>query len=297
MDQNASDTVRMSEIGVDVTAPDQFGETVSATSLARKNHYAIGGSPSRPDSQIRIFGIDVLNVTMHRALDILDEVVARREQAKAYFVNADCLNLACVNQHYRNIVQRTPYVFGDGTGVRWASRWVGTPIVDNVNGTDMLPLLCERAIQKEHRLYLLGGQEGVAQAMAVNLRQRHPGLTVVGTHHGYFCKQKPEISHQIVDSINRARPDVLLVALGAPHQELWIDAQRPRLDCPIAMGVGGLFDFYSGRLPRAPLWFRRLGSEWVFRLMQEPRRLAQRYLLGNPVFLWRTLRYGSRAPS
>jgi N-acetylglucosaminyldiphosphoundecaprenol N-acetyl-beta-D-mannosaminyltransferase len=146
------------------------------------------------------------------------------------------------------------------------------------------------------RLYLLGAQPGVADDVARWVKQFFPKLEVCGARDGFF---QPHELPGVLAEIDECRPDVLLVALGVPRQEKWIAQHLPQLGCRVALGVGGLFDFYSQRIPRAPLWMRRCGMEWCFRMLQEPRRLAGRYLIGNPLFLarlaWCRLR-GDRTP-
>jgi N-acetylglucosaminyldiphosphoundecaprenol N-acetyl-beta-D-mannosaminyltransferase len=114
--------------------------------------------------------------------------------------------------------------------------------------------------------------------------ERYPQLKIAGARDGYFS---PEEEEGVVDAINGSGARILLVAFGAPRQELWLARWRDRLLAPVSMGVGGLFDFYSGRIPRAPLWMREMGLEWVYRLMQEPGRMWRRYVIGNPLFLYR----------
>jgi len=144
-------------------------------------------------------------------------------------------------------------------------------------------------------LYLLGAQPGVADRLATLLRRRHPGLRVAGTHHGYLRGEDDEA--RVVAEINASGANVLLVAMGAPAQDLWIERNAPRLRAGVAMGVGGLFDFYSGRVARAPQWMREAGLEWAYRLVQEPARMWRRYVIGNPLFLWRARRWLRRARS
>ena len=128
----------------------------------------------------------------------------------------------------------------------------------------------------------------MAEAAAENVRRLYPAARIAGTHHGYFANADEE--RRTIDEINAANPDLLLVAFGVPAQEKWIDAHRKELHCGAALAVGGLLDFVSGRIPRAPLWMRRAGIEWIYRLYQEPVRLFRRYVLGNPLFLFRVLK-------
>jgi N-acetylglucosaminyldiphosphoundecaprenol N-acetyl-beta-D-mannosaminyltransferase len=143
------------------------------------------------------------------------------------------------------------------------------------------------AAEHGFRLFLLGGRPGVAAAAADAMRQRCSGLHIAGTHDGYFHEAD---TPQVIAAVNQARPDVLLVGFGVPRQELWLSKHRDQLHATVRMGVGGLFDYYSGRIPRAPQWLREIGLEWVWRLWQEPGRLWKRYIIGNPLFLYRVWR-------
>lgn len=180
-------------------------------------------------------------------------------------------------------------VFGDGIGVKIAGAITGQKVKDNVNGTDLLPILLNECESEGFSLFLLGAKPGVAQRMEEKIRNRFPGINIAGNHHGYFNPKESEI---VLRKINSGKPDILLVAFGAPHQEKWIETHFPRLSCRVAMGVGGLFDFYSERIPRAPYLMRMAGMEWIFRLVIEPGRMWRRYVLGNPLFLFRILRWG-----
>jgi N-acetylglucosaminyldiphosphoundecaprenol N-acetyl-beta-D-mannosaminyltransferase len=151
----------------------------------------------------------------------------------------------------------------------------------------MFPLLCEVAARERLPIYLLGARPGIAKAVADNMVKRYPELEIAGTRDGYFDSGEEQA---VVDAINTSGARILLVAFGAPRQELWLERWRERLVPPVGMGVGGLFDFYSGRIPRAPVWMREMGLEWVFRLMQEPGRMWRRYIIGNPLFLYRVRR-------
>jgi exopolysaccharide biosynthesis WecB/TagA/CpsF family protein len=234
-----------------------------------------------------LFGVPIDTVTMQRALEQIDAAVKHGRQlghcSVLTFVNAHCLNLAYHDAEYRSILNCAETVWPDGSGVRLAGRLRRFNVPENVNGTDMLPLLCDG----KYSLYLLGGRPGVAVRMMENLQQRYPKVRIVGTASGYFGT--PQEEERIIAEVNAANPDLLLVAMGVPKQEKWITAHRGELKCGAAIGVGGLFDFYSGRIPRAPMWMRKAGLEWCYRLYQEPIRLFKRYIIGNPLFVWRVL--------
>jgi N-acetylglucosaminyldiphosphoundecaprenol N-acetyl-beta-D-mannosaminyltransferase len=167
---------------------------------------------------------------------------------------------------------------------------------ENVNGTDLFPRLCEAASQAGLSIYLLGARPGIAEAAANKMRERYPGLHIAGARDGYFS---PEEEAGVVAGINASGAAILLVAFGVPRQELWIERWRTDLQPRVCLGVGGLFDFYSGRIARAPVWMREIGLEWVWRLLQEPKRMWRRYIIGNPLFLsrvWRQTRHPERFP-
>ena len=178
------------------------------------------------------------------------------------------------------------FVFADGSGVRFAANYKGVSLRDNVNGTDLLPYLCRNSVQNRQRIFLLGSSPEVVERTANNLTEMFPGLDVSGTQHGFFNKHD---CAALIEKINRVNTDILLVALGSPIQEIWLQKNKSMLNVRTAIAVGGLFDFYSGRIPRAPLWMRKHGIEWIWRLMQEPVKKFKRYVIGNPLFLIRCI--------
>ena len=231
----------------------------------------------------------ILNLTKEDVIYEIDKIISNNEKEKFYFVNADCFNKAYTDLEYKRILQSTKYILGDGSGVNYASKIVKTPIIDNVNGTDLLPMICDYAQKAKYKIFLLGAKPSIAEKMKENLHKTFPLLEIVGAHHGYFDWEKE--SNKIIKKINDSKAEILLVAFGAPFQEKWIDKYFPQINCNIQMGVGGLFDFFSGNIPRAPQWMRLLGIEWIFRLIQEPKRMWRRYILGNPLFLHRLYKW------
>jgi N-acetylglucosaminyldiphosphoundecaprenol N-acetyl-beta-D-mannosaminyltransferase len=221
---------------------------------------------------------------MNEAVEWIINRAQTGSQAQICFVNPDCLNLAYTNSDYLRVLVRSERVLPDGIGIHVGGRMKGTPMLENVNGTDLFPLLCASAAAVHIPFYLLGARPAVAEATAQAIRARYPGLQVAGTHDGYFAAQD---TAGVIDQINSSGAKILLVAMGAPRQDLWLAANRGQLAPPMLIGVGGLFDFYSGNMPRAPMWMREIGLEWTWRLLREPGRMWRRYLLGNPLFLYR----------
>lgn len=231
-----------------------------------------------------LLGISVDEMTSAEAVETIRGIWRRGAKSRVFFVNAHCFNTAAMSSAYRESLREAEFVLPDGSGVLMASKLLHVPIRHNLNGTDLTPMLCKAATQDGRSIFLLGARPGIAEKVAERLQKRFPTLRIVGTRHGYF---KPEQSAEVVAEINAARPDMLLVAMGVPMQELWITEHFAELDVLVTLAVGALFDFLSNSVPRAPSLLRKLGVEWLYRLYREPRRLWKRYLLGNATFLSR----------
>ncbi len=266
----------------------------------------VGGGKELPvPPLLDFFGVPIVNTTMDEAVEwiaaraaltpnpsptgrgekaLLASPTGREEKALLAFVNPDCLNIAYTHDRYRTVLRQAARVLPDGIGVKIGCRMRGLGLAANVNGTDLFPRLCERAARDGFSLFLLGARPGIAELVAENMRACYPNLIIAGVQHGYFT---PAEESEIIARINASGAAVLLVAFGVPRQELWLAEHHDALMPPVRMGVGGLFDFYSGRISRAPLWLREIGLEWVWRLIQEPGRMWRRYILGNPLFLYR----------
>jgi N-acetylglucosaminyldiphosphoundecaprenol N-acetyl-beta-D-mannosaminyltransferase len=246
--------------------------------------YGSGSSDAPPT--IDFLGVRMDNLTMAEGSRQIVELAARREPSQVCFVNADCVNIACRDEEYRNVLAQSRIVLADGIGIRLAGAILNQNVRENVNGTDMLPYLCAALEDSGLGLYLLGGRAGVAADAANWIAERYPRLTISGARNGYF---KPERSADVAADIAESKAAVVLVALGCPRQEKWIAEHGAATGAGVLIGVGGLLDFYSGRVPRAPVWIRELGMEWFFRFVQEPRRMFHRYFVGNFTFLYRVI--------
>lgn len=238
-------------------------------------------------AQHTLFELSLASSHMREAVAWIIGKAVEKNKTTLNFVNAHCLNICEHDNNYFRVLERSGMLFPDGSGVSLAFRLQGKKTLGNLNGTDLFPHLCKQADLNNLSLYLLGGQEGIAKQVALNMVNRYPNLQISGTHHGFFCEDDIDA---LIESINASGADILLVAMGVPYQEMWLDKYAKRLQPSVSMGVGGLFDFYSGRISRAPYWLRRVGMEWIWRLRQEPARMWQRYILGNPVFVFRALR-------
>lgn len=244
------------------------------------------GNVESTADKVRILGVEIDNVTMAQAIERIEQGLYSNRSTQVAFVNAACLNIACRDSDYKRMLSAADFVFPDGIGLKLAGNLLSRPIRQNVNGTDLFPCLCRVLCRHHHSVFLLGAEPGVVDRVRQRVRREFPGLQIVGAHHGFFG---PSEDATVVDQIVASGADVLLVAMGVPGQDMWIQRHLQETGVVLALGVGGLFDFIGGKIPRAPVWMRDLGMEWVYRLVQEPMRMWKRYLLGNFLFLGRVL--------
>jgi N-acetylglucosaminyldiphosphoundecaprenol N-acetyl-beta-D-mannosaminyltransferase len=190
------------------------------------------------------------------------------------------------DERFRQIYREAFLVVPDGVSLLWAAKFLNAPLQDRVNGTDLFEKLCAIAAEKHLKIFLLGGRPGAAEGAAQVLKKRHPDLNIVGTYcPPYGFEKNPTELDRINTAIQTGAPHILFVGLGAPKQEYWIFDNYKALDVPISVGIGVSFEFVAGVVERAPKLMQSLGLEWLFRLLVEPRRLWQRYIVGNTVFV------------
>lgn len=233
------------------------------------------------ERHLKIIGVRLTDMGFDEAVHALGEAAAGEERRTVFFANASTLNFAASDPSYARTLNAADLVLGDGTGVRWAAKLRSVRMQANLNGTDVVPALLSQ--RPGLRVFMLGGQEAVAAAAAARFRELFPQANLVGWHHGYFDHSKPE---ELLREVNRARPDLVLVGFGNPHQERFIIENREAIDASLVAGVGGLFGFWAGTRTRASAAFRKAGMEWVHILFTEAGK-KKRYLLGNPAFLVR----------
>ncbi len=243
--------------------------------------------PALECDRFAVLGVQILNVTRLQGIQAIETLIRRRigRAACFYFVNAHTLNMAAADPSYREVLNAGDYVFGDGTGVRWAARLHGVRVLANMVGTDFVPHLFEETAGRGYSYFMLGSDQPTVAAAADYARYAFSGWKLSGYHHGFTSDHAA-----VIEKINALRPDVLLVGMGNPLQERWIHEYRAQLNVPACLGIGGLFDYWAGNVRRAPAWIRRLGHEWLWRLYQQPALKARRYLIGNPLFIMRVLR-------
>nr|WP_245527918.1 WecB/TagA/CpsF family glycosyltransferase [Ammonifex degensii] len=226
-------------------------------------------------------------VTLEEAVERITSLLRAGGSHQILTLNPEYLFRAQKERDLLEIAWRASLVTADGVGILWAARRLGFPLPERVTGIDLMVALCRRAAAEGLSVYLLGSRPGVAEEAAQRLLQRFPSLKVAGTQHGYFT---PAEEPEVLEQVRQARPQFLFVGLGSPRQERWIDRHKEELGVPILMGVGGSFDVLSGRVRRAPPLFQRVGLEWLWRLINEPRRLGR--MTSLPRFAWLVWRSG-----
>jgi N-acetylglucosaminyldiphosphoundecaprenol N-acetyl-beta-D-mannosaminyltransferase len=231
-----------------------------------------------------ILGVRVDAITFDATLAHIEDYVADGHPRQIVTVNPEFVMTSQSNAEFRQVINEAALALPDGTGVWWASRRLGHPIPERVPGVDLVDRLASLSADRGFRIYLLGAMPGVAEKAAKVLCARYPGLTVAGTYAG---TPRVEDEAGIIAQVRAARPHILLVAYGAPAQDLWIARNLDRLGVPVCIGVGGAFDYLAGVRPLAPRWLRRIGLEWLHRLVTQPWRW--RRMLALPRFVWQVL--------
>ena len=221
-------------------------------------------------------------LALEDAVEAVDATIDARRSLQHACVNAAKIVRLQKDEMLRDALWGCDLVTADGQGVVWAARLLGMDVPGRVAGIDLMEALLARAEQRGHRVYLLGARPAVLEDAVTEIRRRYPAISIAGRHHGYFSRADEA---RVVADVATSQPDLLFVALETPAKELFLARHRNVLRVPFAMGVGGAFDVLAGRRRRAPGWAQRMGLEWLFRLAQEPRRLARRYIVGNVRFL------------
>jgi N-acetylglucosaminyldiphosphoundecaprenol N-acetyl-beta-D-mannosaminyltransferase len=226
---------------------------------------------------VAVLGVPFDSLTLPAAIARIDAMIASRAPHYVATANVDFLLQAHGDVELRRILIEADLVVCDGAPIVWMSRLLGNALPERVAGSDLVPELLRQAAQRGHRVFLLGGGPGVAAAAAARLQREYPTLALAGHYAPPFARLLDMDHAAIVERVRAAQPDILLVSFGCPKQEKWIAMHFRALGVPVAIGVGATIDFLAGRVMRAPRWMRHTGTEWLFRLLQEPRRLYRRY--------------------
>jgi N-acetylglucosaminyldiphosphoundecaprenol N-acetyl-beta-D-mannosaminyltransferase len=240
----------------------------------------------QPRDCVVVLGIPVDRVDMAGALEAIAAFVESGRPNIVVTADAQGIVIAQGDSQYRSILLQADLVTADSYGVLWAAKRAGLPLAERVSGVDLVDAICGLSAERGYRLFLLGGEPGVAEQAAERLRLRHPGCNIVGTRHGFF---PPDSDSVVAAEIAERKPDVLFVGMGIPRQEKFIAASLASTGASVGMGVGGSFDVHSGKTRRAPRFVQSLRLEWLWRLILNPRKLAKAKAL--PKFVWLVIRH------
>jgi N-acetylglucosaminyldiphosphoundecaprenol N-acetyl-beta-D-mannosaminyltransferase len=232
---------------------------------------------------VDVLGVHVDPLDLKEVLQTVDRFVRTGERHSVHYANVYCVNLAQRDEEYKAILNRADLIYCDGYGVVLGARIIGAEIPGRMTGADWIHDLSAFCQERGYSIYLLGSKPDVSRKAADRLTGLYPSLKIAGNHHGYLTDEKT-VDGAIRD-INSSSPDIVLVGMGSPIQEKFIDKYRREIKAPVCWSVGALFDFVSEIVPRAPDWMLNNGLEWLFRLLYEPGRMWNRYLVGNTSFL------------
>lgn len=243
-------------------------------------------------ARMKFMNTEVDNLTMEETLAEIDRLIQTNKNAYVVTPNVDHIVQLERGGELVDAYKNANLILTDGQPLIWISKWYGTPIKEKVSGADLFPLLCQMAGEKGYTMFFLGAAEGVAAKAANNLTKKYKGLNVVGTYSPPFGFEKDECEMLKIEKMIRdVHPHILIVGLGCPKQELFILHNRDKLAVPVSLGLGGSLDFESGNVKRAPKIISDHGFEWLFRMTQDPKRLAKRYLVDDRKIFELVLKY------
>jgi len=232
--------------------------------------------------RFEFIGLNFHNLSLVRAIDLLEHFIQSGSPHMVFTPTAELIVWANENQRLKDIYNCTDLLTADGFVVHYAARLCGKPINEPVSAVRLMFKFLEVASKKEYRLYLLGAKEDIVNKAVDNIKANYPAINIVGWHNGYFDFNNDA---KIISDIREKKPDVLFVAMSSPLKENFISKNLEAMGVPVCMGVGGSFDIIAGKYHLAPMWISKIGLEWLYRLIQEPKRLWRRYLVTNTKFL------------
>ncbi|HKX28587.1 MAG TPA: WecB/TagA/CpsF family glycosyltransferase [Blastocatellia bacterium] len=234
-----------------------------------------------------VLGVGVHALNMRTAVETIEAAVAGRHKSYVCITGVHGVIEAQRDAVFKSILNRAWMVTPDGMPTVWVGKAQGYRKMARVYGPDLMAELCRRSVKTGATHFLFGGNDGVAQELAAKLRQRFPGIRIVGTYTPPFRALNRQEEAALIAQVKSVRPDFFWVGLSTPKQEKFMEAYLHRLEVKVMLGVGAAFDIHAGKTRDAPQWMQQSGLHWLFRLLQEPRRLAKRYLINNPLFLYK----------
>jgi len=233
-------------------------------------------------NRVNICNILLDNVTQTEALKEINQLVEKKGVHYIVTPNVDHIIKLQTDREFFKIYKEADLVLADGMPILWAAKFLGTPLKERVAGSDLFPIICKLAAVKGYKVYLLGGRQGAAEKASKVLCNKYKGLNIIGTYSPPFGFEHKAIENdKIIKIIQDAQPDILFVGLGAPKQEKWIYSYRKIYKTPVSIGVGVSFEFIAGMVNRAPRWMQKIGLEWFWRFIMEPKKLWRRYFIDD----------------
>ena len=243
----------------------------------KRNHMS-----DRKIERINFMGLPINKLSFDETLDVIEDFIRSRVPHQIVLLNVAKVIKARSDKELREIILSADLVGPDGVPLVWVSKLLGNPLPGRVNGTDLMESLVELANRKGYRVYFFGARQEVVEKVVKIYKEKYPALQVAGFRNGYFS---PDEEPQIVEEIRNSKPDILLIAIGTPMKEKWVNRNLKQLNVPVCHGVGGSFDVVAGLVKRAPRWMQKAGLEWAYRIYQEPNRMWKRYLVTNTLFI------------
>ena len=236
--------------------------------------------------KVDILGTPVSSLTMDELFSDWERLIKEGQKAQVCITPVNSILAARATARVQEIYKHADYVLCDGVPVKLAAKFLGNPIKERITGLDVLPRIFPFAASRNFTLFLLGASPGVAEMLKEVMEEKYPGVKIVGTFVPPFREVfSKEENQQMIDAINAVKPDMLLVSLTAPKQDIWIAENLEKLETHLAIGIGGAFEVAAGMIQRAPLWMQKSGLEWLYRFLQEPKRMFRRYFVEAPVFI------------
>ncbi|MGG3445504.1 glycosyltransferase [Bacillus cereus] len=234
------------------------------------------------NTRINMMNFNVDNLSMQETLLKIEEIIKERQPTQHVVVNASKAVMIQKDEKLRSIINECPLINADGQSIVWASKFLGKPLAERVAGIDLMEEIIQLSAKKGYSIYFFGAKEEVVKEVVKLYEYKYPTLKVAGYRNGYF---KEEDNEKIVSDIKNSNADILFVAFSSPKKEYWLKSFCNEMNVPFQMGVGGSFDVVAGITKRAPRWMQKVGMEWFYRFMQEPKRMWKRYLIGNLKFV------------
>lgn len=224
----------------------------------------------------------VTNVNMDETVQAIEDMIASEKKSYIVAINVDVVIKIENDSYLKEITDKADMVLVDGKPLEWIAKWHKRPIKAKISGSDLVPILCERAAEKGYSIFIIGGKEGIAEKAKQNLERDMPGIRIVGTYAPPFGfeKDKKELN-RINEMISNANPEILITCFGCPKQEKWIYENYQEYDAKVSVCAGATVDFLAGNVKRAPRWMSDHGFEWFYRFLQEPRRMFKRYFIDD----------------